>query len=352
MKHYLLPPDGQFYKANMHCHSVLSDGRLTVEQLKEIYKRHGYSIVAFTDHNLLFDHSDLNDDSFMAITGYEMDVMDIPGNRAWNHTPCTHICFYAKDPHNTAIPCYNPKYVFGGHEDLAAAQKYVGTPDYERDYHKVNDMIAETCRHGFIACLNHPTWSEGDMEENRCIKGVFAMEIYNHSCWVGGYPEINHTFYDDILRRGNKIACIAADDNHDRFPEGHPQFDSCGGFIMIKAKELEYDTIMKALENGDFYASTGPEVHELWTEGPEVHIRTSPAARISLTTYGRAAKTCTGNAEGELITEAVFPVTGLYDRYCRVTVDDGHGHFAWTKAYFDACDMEHGRYDDQPYRGC
>lgn len=119
---------------------------------------------------------------------------------------------------------------------------------------------------------------------------------------------------------------------------------------MIKAPELEYSAIMKALENGDFYASSGPEIYEMWTEGEELHIKTSPAARISLTTYGRRTSVCTGEKKGDLITEATLACSGLYDRYCRVTVDDGQGHFAWTRAYFDCCKMENGRYDGVPFR--
>ena len=350
MKRYLLTPEGNFYKANMHCHSTLSDGKLTVEELKEIYKRHGYSIIAFTDHNVLIDHSDLNDESFMAITGYEMDVLDARQDRSYNHTPCTHICFYSKDPHNEVIPCYNPKYVFGNHPDLAAAQRYSGTPDYERRYWETNEFIRKTCAEGFLACYNHPTWSIQDLDEYRNIEGVFAMEVYNHSCWVGGWPEINDHAYDDMLRRGKRIFPIAADDNHDRFPEGHPRFDSCGGFIMIRAPKLEYGAIMTALEAGDFYASTGPEIYEIYAEDETIHVKTSPAARIKLTTYGRRADCATGEKDGELITEATFSVLGLYDRYCRITVDDGHGHFAWSRAFFDACGMENGRYDDQAFR--
>ena len=53
MKKYLLPENGTFYKANLHCHTVLSDGRLTPEQVRELYMSRGYSIVAFTDHNAM-----------------------------------------------------------------------------------------------------------------------------------------------------------------------------------------------------------------------------------------------------------------------------------------------------------
>ena len=49
----LFPGNGRFYKANLHCHSTFSDGRFTVETIKEAYKSHGYSAVAFSDHNTL-----------------------------------------------------------------------------------------------------------------------------------------------------------------------------------------------------------------------------------------------------------------------------------------------------------
>ena len=41
MKQYLFPQEGKFYRANLHCHSTLSDGKRTPEELKEIYKSAG-----------------------------------------------------------------------------------------------------------------------------------------------------------------------------------------------------------------------------------------------------------------------------------------------------------------------
>ena len=38
MKRFLLPESGTFYKANLHCHTNLSDGHLTPEEIKRIYK--------------------------------------------------------------------------------------------------------------------------------------------------------------------------------------------------------------------------------------------------------------------------------------------------------------------------
>ena len=37
MRKDLLPRDRQFYKANLHCHSTVSDGKFTPEELKKQY---------------------------------------------------------------------------------------------------------------------------------------------------------------------------------------------------------------------------------------------------------------------------------------------------------------------------
>ena len=49
-KIYLIPETGTFYKANLHCHTIHSDGRLTPEEVKKAYMEAGYSVVAYTDH--------------------------------------------------------------------------------------------------------------------------------------------------------------------------------------------------------------------------------------------------------------------------------------------------------------
>ena len=37
MKKFLLPESGNFYKANLHSHCTVSDGKLTAEEMKAEY---------------------------------------------------------------------------------------------------------------------------------------------------------------------------------------------------------------------------------------------------------------------------------------------------------------------------
>ena len=66
--------EGNFYKASLHTHTTISDGRIEPEQVKKMYKDKGYSIVAFTDHEVLVSHRELSDDNFLALTAYEIGI--------------------------------------------------------------------------------------------------------------------------------------------------------------------------------------------------------------------------------------------------------------------------------------
>ena len=137
-----------------------------------------------------------------------------------------------------------------------------------------------------------------------------------------------------MLRTGHKIFAIAADDNHNAHPDGSPKSDSFGGFTVIKAEKLEYRTITKALEDGHFYASTGPEIYELWYEDGKVHIRCSDAVKITMNTGVRHAGVAyPGN--GDFVNEAEFKIDPEWI-YFRLTVTDASGKQAWTSAYFIA----------------
>jgi hypothetical protein len=139
--------------------------------------------------------------------------------------------------------------------------------------------------------------------------------------------------YDDMLRRGKKMYCISADDCHSGKEDDHPLCDRYGGFVMIAARELKYETIINALENGDFYASQGPIIEELYIDGDEVHIKCSQAKYIAMNTFQRPFGGICAAEKGEYITEAVFKIPEG-QQYMRFDVIDEYGKHANTRAYF------------------
>jgi predicted metal-dependent phosphoesterase TrpH len=45
----------------------MSDGKQTPEQMKQLYKENGYSILAISDHDFLHAHNDLTEEDNTAV---------------------------------------------------------------------------------------------------------------------------------------------------------------------------------------------------------------------------------------------------------------------------------------------
>lgn len=88
---------------------------------------------------------------------------------------------------------------------------------------------------------------------------------------------------------------------------------------------------MDAMQRGAFYATTGPELHELYIKDNALHVKCSPVEKIYVVTESRSCKMKLANV-GETIDEAVFPLTGN-EGYIRVDCRDASGHHAYSNAY-------------------
>lgn len=332
MIHYLLPQDGHFYKANLHAHSTVSDGALTPLQLKELYKAQGYSVLALTDHELLVDHSELDDDEFLTLTGMEYAFIE---KEDYCSSRTIELNLFARDQHNTVQVCYDPSYVIHGEKWRAPLVEHVGEP-YKREYsiESIQRVIDEANANGFLVSLNHPGYSMESPEFFGRLNGLFAMEIYNHISFVsGGVFDYNPAMYENMLRRGKRLYCIAADDCHSGRSDEDVRCDRYGGFVMIKAKKLCYSDIIEALARGDFYASQGPSIEEIYVEDQKIHIKTSPVTSIALNTEHRPFGGIRIAEKEEYLTEAIFDLP-IDQSYVRFDVIDAHGHHANTRAYF------------------
>lgn len=343
MKHILLPEASgttKYYKANLHCHSNLSDGRKTPAELKQFYKDNGYSILAITDHDVFIPHNDLTDEDFLMLNGFEFEITE--PKPAFHLAKCCHICYVALDESMKTSICYHrTNYLFGNatqHRDMLTIDE--SKPDYVRSYTPecINDMIKTGREAGFFVTYNHPVWSMESYPEYSAYTGMNAMEIVNYGCVAAGYDDDNGQVYRDMLEEGKRIFCIAADDNHNHHPDYSPDCDSFGGYIVVAADKLDYKTVAASLEKGQFYASTGtstekgPQIHYLAYEDGKVHIKCSPAKQISLMTSTRS-NGVRNAGNGEYVSEAWFDVRPD-EGWFRLTVRDEHGYKAYTNAYF------------------
>jgi len=301
------------YKANMHCHTTVSDGKLAPQQVKDMYKAKGYSIVAFSDHNILVNQSELNDENFLAINSLEVDLTEVILDEQFPKCKCYHLNLFSTDPNRTETPP-----IMRGMMDY-----------YDTD--AINAYIKARVDEGFLVSYNHPHWSMQTYDEYSKLKGCFAMEIFNNGCEVtDGYYGYNPQVYDEMLRASGKegnLFCLSTDDNHNN--PIHAVSDSFGGFVMIESPSLNYGDIMNALKSGNFYSSQGPEIHKIHIEDGKLHVKCSEAKVIVVYTDGRACHL----KQGDSLTEAEFTLKGN-EKYIRVMCRDKNHRDANSNAYW------------------
>ncbi len=334
MKKYLLPRQGKFYKANMHCHTNISDGQMTPEEVKAAFKEKGYSIVAYTDHEIMMPHYDLADENFLPITAYEVQLRD--WNRQVNCIKLYHMNLYSPDPERYLSKTYCKKDAWWGNIVNHFTDEMAAAGLAEREYSKeFAQWIIDTAKEeGMLVSYNHPVWSLQNHDDYSGLKGLWGVEWHNTGCVRAGYVDSEQPIID-LLSEGENVFPLATDDNH-------RTADLFGGWIWVKAKKLDYATVFKALKNGDFYSTTGPEIKSLYLEDGVVKIKTSPAKRISLITDRR--HTVSKNADGKLLSGAELSLSaflGINDKtkeyrraYFRLEVVDKYGNRALTRAYY------------------
>ena len=259
-----IAPGAKQYRANLHSHTNLSDGTLTPEQMVQAYQEKGYSILAITDHEAPYDHTALSTDDFLMLTGYEAYIRPSPTCEFDLFKPEIHLNLLAKDPHNTAIIGWDPNFCKYMPLEVAEHQREhkgdLGPRKYSREY--IQRFIDTARASGYLVTYNHPCWSMEAEEDTLSYDGCFSLEVFNTgSEKISGY-ECNMALYDKFLRKGKFLYVHGADDNHNKAPFGDLMCDSFGSWTQILAEELTYPAVIRALEEGRFYATTGPEIWE------------------------------------------------------------------------------------------
>ena len=186
---------------------------------------------------------------------------------------------------------------------------------------------------GFLVQLNHPYWSLNEREDYINMEGLWALEILNYATERETGGEYCPYIYDSMVRDGMyKLNCIMGDDNHNG---GGSLEHSFGGSTFFGAPELTYESIINAMEKGEFYCASGknpPRINALYVEDNMIKIDCSEATDVFVTGFGRAYR----HVSGENLTHAEFWLDRS-DVLFRVTVRDKFGNSAHTH-YYKAAD--------------
>ncbi len=280
--------NGTWYKANLHTHTIVSDGESTVAERIKQYREKGYAVLAITDHEKTNDVSGLSSENFLVLSGIETHPV-CPTARNFYHLVCLNVPFGLEFPKDS---------------DASARIKIARKAGGETIY-------------------AHPYWCGHTVNELRAAEGYIAIEVYNATCTkIGkGFSSVQ---WDDLLGSGEKISAVASDDTH----RGRDIFM---GWTMIKARRLDADSVMDALRAGSFYASCGPTIEDCRIENNEIILRCSAVKEAHLIGCWATGQSFYADNKDE-ITDLKCPIDKRW-KYVRVELVDWQGNRAWTNPF-------------------
>lgn len=240
----LFDSDGMWVKASLHCHSSVSDGFLSPEDVIKFYVKRGYRIISVTDHNVVTTLKEF--EGILTIPGVELSIGKGRGGSSY------HIV------------------VLGLEE--------VSKPEVS-DVDELNSFLAEIEDEGGISFIAHPYWSNLFLEDLYQLSNYIGIEVYNTGCDVEVAKGFSMVYWDQVLSLGKRVLGVAVDDAHRYLL---PPVDASYGWTWVKLRELDEEEFLKALKHGLFYSSMGPRVFKFDLKGDLLHMKMSPVTRVNI----------------------------------------------------------------------
>lgn len=284
---------GQWYRANLHTHTIESDGAWSPQAVLDWHRDQGYQAVALTDHDRITQApAAQGEPPLIVLPGVEISL-----GRSRNGSPV----------HLVAIGLQRP------------------LTERPRETVEVSDWVWEQGAFGFLA---HPYWSGLAHEDLAALHGLRALEIFNTGCQFENRKGEACAYWDDLLGRGRSVWGVAADDSHWRDP------DYGGGWVMVKAGQPTAAALLEGLRRGDFYGTGHPVLESIRWEGDRLWVQCSPVESISWIGAGWHGWSRHAEAD-QLLREAEFRIQGD-PSWIRVEVCDRQGRRAWSNPIFPA----------------
>lgn len=296
----------RYWKGNLHTHTLWSDGDDFPEMVADWYKRHGYDFLALTDHNILSegekwaDAGDEGTPRAKAVARYTERFSEawIERRREKDRPqvrlkPLREFRSLLEEP---------GKFLLIPAEEIT--HKYVKAPVHINAFNVRDvvtptdaDNVAETirvhlravaqqrARTGWrtVASLNHPNFGWGVRAEDLAAADELRFfEVYNGHPGVRNYGDDLHAACERLwdialaLRLGklrqSAFFGLATDDAHGYHEWGVGKVNPGRGWVMVRAPYLSAESVLRAMEAGDFYSTTGLLLDDVRREGDELRI--------------------------------------------------------------------------------
>lgn len=314
----------QWWKGNLHTHSYWSDGDDFPEMITDWYKQNGYHFLAISDHNILAQGERWRfvDDlprgaealpKYIERFGEEwVETREVDGRTEVRLQPL-----------NQYAPLFNEPGAFLLIQGLEITDNFtIRRPVHSLPVHlnatnlieyimpRGGDSVRETMQNNIDAVLeqrertgqpmfphiNHPNFGWAiTVEDIMALKGEKFFEVYNGHPAVRNYgddlrPSMER-MWDIILTKrlaemGKPVMWgLATDDAHNYHEERVGLSNTGRGWVMVRAEFLTPEHLIRALEAGDFYASSGVTMASIETNQREMRLRIQAEEGVTYTTH-------------------------------------------------------------------
>ncbi|MBP8131478.1 MAG: histidinol-phosphatase [Candidatus Hydrogenedentes bacterium] len=311
------PAAPQWYKGVTHVHSLWSDGDMSPDLVAAWYKDHGYHFMCFTDHNVLQEGErfiSIVPDTKLSPERVEMirarfgddwpDIKTEGGKSRMRLKTHAELSAYFNEPGKFLLVQAEEITSLGGAphvNGLNLREPIVGKKGEVADLlNRYLDAVhAQREQFGIpmVAHVNHLNWSDGvTTEEMLAARRLRFFEIYN------GHPGVRQWGSPDRGMPGNDrhwdvilslrmaaepdfiLYAFATDDSHEYFEWGGDKVNPGRGWIMVRAEQLDANSLIEAIERADFYASTGVTLNDVQCDGASLRVDIAAEPGVTYTT--------------------------------------------------------------------
>ncbi|HEX6227067.1 MAG TPA: histidinol-phosphatase [Chryseolinea sp.] len=304
----------RWYKGNLHTHTYWSDGDEYPEMVLDWYKTHNYDFIALSDHNTLSRDEKwvkvINSGSYeKAFKKYLEKFGDSwvtykidSGRTLVKLKTYPEYKKRMEDKNFLIIPAeeitdrFEGKPIHLGGINLQALVPPQGGGSVVETMQRNVDAVLKQRKETGIPMfphINHPNFYYAITAQDMIdLHGERFFEVYN------GHPLVHNE--GDSTRPGTEqmwdqiniayfkkkqplLLGLATDDSHSYHQFG-PTFSNAGrGWVMVYANNLQPQTLIEAMERGDFYASSGVTLSEVKIAKNEITLEVKAEPGVNYT---------------------------------------------------------------------
>lgn len=309
---------GTWWKGNLHTHTLWSDGDDYPEMVVDWYKSRGYHFLALSDHNVLSQGEKWFDLSGSRGRGAVLEKVMARFGDEWVQTRLRNGKVEVRLrtlPEMKAMFDEPGRFLMIQSEEISAAHEgkpiHLNATNIQKLIPPLSgDSVLDTMQKNVDAVnrqrketgvpmfphINHPNfvWAV-TAEELMQLEGEKFFEVYNGHPAVHNYGDATHAgmerVWDIILTKRlaelkkDVMYGIAVDDAHNYHEDHISKANPGRGWVMVRAKNLHAHDIVHAMEDGDFYASSGVTLSDVRFDGRTLSIKIRPEAGVTYKTF-------------------------------------------------------------------